>query len=158
MPKKPEANEETVIKEYPKSTQFVVDKRVIASGNLILTNRRLAYLREVELDQKEIADLQKLGKEASTEQLIQFALGLHKKNLQIALSSIVRAKLGFYSIFPIPRTYMRVYYKTTSRKENMLIFQFTQPFLKRIMMSRFPTLEFISAINKAVKAQKDGKK
>ena len=101
MPDKSSASKEVVIKEYPKSTHWLEGNQVRAVGNLVLTNRRLVFLRQTVISQKEVENLQKLSQEASTERLIQFALTLHKKNFQIPLSSIVSAKLGFLSIFPL---------------------------------------------------------
>jgi len=147
-----QATEEVVIKEYPKSTYWLEGHQVMAVGNLVLTNERLAFLRQVVLSEKEIETLQKLSQEATANTLIQFALSLHKKNFQLPLSSIVSVKMGLYSILPV-RPCMRVYYKSASKKEKTVSFLFTVPLLKRLLLSEFPTLGWIRAINKAVKAK-----
>ncbi len=154
MSGKSSASDETVIKEYPKSTHLLEGNQVRAVGNLILTNKRLVFLRQTVISEQELEKLQKLSNEANTEKLIQAALTLHKKNLQIPLSSIVSAKLSFLSGFPIPQSYMRVYYRTASKKVKTLSFRFTLPLLKRLLMSEFPTLDWVRTINKAVKAQR----
>jgi len=147
-----QAAEEVVIKEYPKSTFWLEGRQVRAVGNLVLTNERLLFLRQVVLSQQEIETLQKLSKEASTSKLLQFALSLHKKNFQLPLSSIVSAKMGLNSILPI-RPCLRVYYRSASKKEKTESFLFNVPILKRLLMSEFPTLGWTRAVNKAVKAR-----
>ena len=156
MPDKDKATaaEEVVIKEYPKSTHWLEGNQVRAVGNLVLTNRRLVFLRQVFLNPKELENLQRLSQEGSTEQLIQAGLSLHKKNFQVPLPSIVSAKLGVYFAFPFPQTYLRIYYRTASKKVKTLSFRFRLPPLKRLLASDFPTLEWIRAINKAVKSQR----
>ena len=149
-----QASDEVVIKEFPKSTYLLDGKQVIAAGNLILTNKRLVFLRQIVLTEKEIENLQNLQQEANTERLMQFALGLHKKNLQIPLSSIVSAKLGSYFRFPILKPCMRLSHRTASSKVKTLTFWFNPPFLKQMLMSEFPTLAWIRAIKKAVKVQR----
>ena len=148
-----QASEEVVIKEYPKSTHWLEGRQIRAVGNLVLTNQRLVFLRQVLPSEKEIETLQKLSKEESTERLIQFAFTLHKKNFQTPLSSIVSAKLGLHFVFPSLQPYMRVSYRTASKKVKTLSFRFRLPLLKRLMMSEFPTLGWSRVINKAVKAQ-----
>ncbi len=154
MSDKPAASEEVVIKQYPNSTHLLEGDQVRAAGNLILTNKRLVFLRQTALTEKEVENLQKLSQKANTEELIQFALTLHKKNFQIPLSSIVSAKLGFYFIFPSLQWYMRLSYRTASKNVKTLSFRFTLPLFKRLLMSEFPTLGWTRAIRKAVKAQR----
>jgi len=154
MSDKSPASEEVVIKQYPNSTHWLEGNQVRAVGNLIVTNKRLVFLRQTVLTEKEIENTRKLSQEAGTERLIEFALSLHKKNFQVPLSSIVSAKLGFHFMFPSLKPCMRVSYKTASKKVKTLSFRFTLPFLKRLMLSEFPTLGWIRAINKAVKAQR----
>jgi len=114
-------------------------------GNLVLTNQRLVFLRQVNLTEKQAQEIQRLDKEATTSDLVQFALKLHKKNFQLPLSSIVTAKMGFLSVFPI-RPYLRVYYQSASKKTKTLGFVFTLPFLKRLLLSDFPTIGWVNAI------------
>ncbi len=147
-----QATVEVVIKEYPNSTSWLEGRQVTAAGNLVLTNERLVFLRKVDLSPEEVETLQKLSKESSTKELIQFALSLHKKNFQLPLSSIISAKMGMYSIIPI-RVCLRVYYKSAGKKEKTEGFLFNVPMLKRLLMSEFPTLGWIRAVNKAVKAR-----
>lgn len=150
MPDKP-ASDEIVIKEYPNTTRLLEEGFVVV-GNLILTNRRLVFLRQTELNEKEGEELQKVAKENNTERLIQFALTLHKRNFQIPLSSVITAKLSYHFVFPSLQTYMRLDYKTASKKDKSLYFHFTLPIFKRLLMSEFPTLGWVSAIKKALKA------
>lgn len=153
MGSKQPAAEEVVRKEHPRSTYWLEGNQVRAVGNLILTNERLVFVRQVALSEKQTEELQRLGKEATTSELIQFALRLHKKNFQLPLSSIVAVKIGLLSFFPL-RPCLRVYYHSASKKINTLSFLFTIPLLKRLLMTEFPTLGWINAIKKAVKTKK----
>jgi len=146
-------SDENVVKEYPKSTCWLEDKQVRAIGNLILTDQRLVFLKQVELSDKQAEEIRRLATEATTGELIQFALKLHKKNFQLPLSSIVTARMGLLSFFPV-RPYLSVHYLSASKKLKTLDFMFTLPLLKRLMMSEFPTLGWRNAIKKAVKKEK----
>ena len=146
------ASEEVVMKEYPEYTYWLEGNQIRAVGNLILTNERLVFLRQVVLSEKEVETIQEISKESTTEKLLQYALTLHKKNFQIPLSSIASAKLGLVSFFPL-RPCLRVYYRSAGKKVKTMSFMFTLPVLKRLMMSEFPTLGWVRAIKKAVKAQ-----
>jgi len=146
-------SDETVVKEYPKSTCWLEDRQVRAIGNLVLTDQRLVFLKQVELSEKQAEEIRRLATEATTSELIQFALKLHKKNFQLPLSSIVTARMGLLSYFPI-RPYLSVHYLSVNKKLKTLDFMFTLPLLKRLMMSEFPTLGWLNAIKKAVKRDK----
>ena len=147
------ASEEFVIKEYPRSTLWLEGKLVRAAGNLVLTNQRLVFLKQVTLNENQTAEIQRLIQEASARELIQFALKLHKKNFHLPLSSIVTAKMGLLSIFPL-RPYLRVYYMSAGKKTKTVSFMFTLPFLKRLLLSDFPTLGWVNAIKKTVKVER----
>ena len=147
------ASEEAVIKEHRHATYWLEGKQVRAAGNLILTNQRLVFLRQVTLTEKQTQEIQRLAQEATTSELVQFALKLHKKNFQLPLSSIVTAKMGLLSVFPL-RPCLHVYYQSAGKKTKTLSFMFTLPLLKRLLLSEFPTLGWISAVKKAVKAKK----
>ena len=151
MPDRP-ASEETVVREYPNSTYLLEDSYTVVPGNLVLTNKRLIFLRRTSLSDKEMEELRKVAQENNTERMLQFGIGLHKKNLQIPLSSVVAARLKFQIAFPfVPRPYMRLDYRSPGKKEKSLSFSFRASFFKRLMMSEFPTLDWIRAIRKAVK-------
>ena len=150
----PQLSEEVVIKEYPKTTFLVEGKQVLAIGNLLLTNNRLVFLRQTTPTEKEVENLQKLSQEENTGKLIQFALTLHKKNFEIPLLSIISAKLGLYFMFTLPQPCLRLSYKATSNRVKNLTFRFNPPVMKQVLMSEFPTLDFIREIKKAVKAQR----
>ena len=153
MKNEPPVSEEVVIKEYAKSTYWLEGKQVRAVGNLVLTNERLVFLKQVALSENQIENLQRLSQEGGTSEMIQFALRLHKKNFQLPLSSIVSAKMRPLSVLPL-RTYMLISYRGASKNIKTLRFMFTLPLLKRLMLSEFPTMGWVSAIKKAVKAKK----
>ncbi len=149
MTDKQAESKEAVIKEYPKTSYLLDGNRIQAAGNLILTNERLLFLRQVPaLSKKEIETVQQIAQD--TTKLLQFGLSLHKKNFQLTLADIVAARIGMLSYFPV-RVYLRVDYVTGSKKIKSLGFMFSQPLIKRLMMSEFPTLGWKNAINKAVK-------
>lgn len=147
-----QASKEVVIKEHPHGTYWLEGNQVRAVGNLLLTNQRLVFLRQVNLTETQTKEIQRLAREAKTSELVQFALKLHKKNFQLPLSSIVTAKMGLLSIFPV-RPYLRVYYQSASKNTKTLSFMFTLPFLKRLLLTDFPTIGWINAIKRAVKAE-----
>jgi len=146
------SSEEIVVKEYPNSTYWLEDRQVKAAGNLILTSQRLVFLKQVALSEKQAEEIRRLATEATTSELIQFALKLNKKNFQLPLSSIVTARMGLLSYFPI-RPYLSVHYLSAGKKMKTLDFMFTLPLLKRLMLSEFPTLGWRSAIRSAVKKE-----
>ncbi|MFC1870421.1 hypothetical protein ACFLYE_04050 [Chloroflexota bacterium] len=71
------AAKEFIIKEYPKTTYWLDGKLVRAIGNLILTNERLVFLRQVFLSPEQTTSMQKIIQEGHTSELLQFALRLH---------------------------------------------------------------------------------
>ena len=144
---------ETVIKQFPNTTYLGEGGEVRAAGNLIMTDRRLLFLRQVNLSQKQAQEIQELAKESTTSELIQHSLKLHKKNFQLPLSSIVTAKMGLLSIIPI-RPCLRVQYLSASKKIRTLTFVFTLPLLKRLMLNEFPTISWMQTIRKAIKAER----
>ena len=146
------ASEEIIIKEYPKSSHWLEGPEGTGVGNLILTSERLIFLNRVDLSDKEMETLQRLFKEATTSRMIDITLSLHKKNFQLPLSSIISVKLGLYSILPI-RPCLRISYRSEKKKVKTASFMFLPPFFKRLLMSEFPTLGWIRAIKKAVKAR-----
>jgi len=144
---------EAVIKQFPNTTYLVEGGEVRSAGNLILTDRRLLFLKQVNLSQKQVQEIQELVKESTTGKIIQYSLKLHKKNFQLPLSSIVSAKMGLLSIIPL-RPCLRVQYLSASKKIRILTFVFTLPLLKRLMLSEFPTLSWMQTIRKAIKAER----
>jgi len=154
MPDKSDTSGEVFIKEYPKSTFLLEGKQVLAKGNLILTNKRLVFLRETDFNEKDAEALQNVLEEGDIGRLLQFCLGLHKKNFQVPLTSIIKTKFRYYFMFTIPQTGMRLTYSTGSGKEKTITFRFNPPITKQLLMSEFPTLDWIRAINKAAKAER----
>jgi len=144
---------ETVIKQFPDTTYLVEGAETRAAGNLIMTDRRLLFLRQANLSQKQAQEIQALVKESTTSKLIQYSLKLHKKNFQLPLSSLVSAKMGLLSFIPI-RPCLRVQYLSNSKKIRPLTFVFSLPLLKRLMLSEFPTLSWMHAIRKAIKTER----
>ena len=145
---------EEVVREWPKYSLWLEDNAT-HQGNLILTNERLIYLNRVALSQKEHEEMQELSKGATTNQVLNFALKLHKRNFQIPLSSIVSSRLGFCFILPSPRPCVRVYYQRASKKPKMASFLFRRSMLMDLFRPEFPitAIFWYRAIKKATKAK-----
>ncbi len=148
----PEQSAEVVIKEHPNITLWLEDSQVKATGNLVLTNQRLVFLKLVALSEKKAEELQRLVKEATTNEMIQFALTLNKNNFQIPLSSVMAVKTGFYFTFPRLNLCLRLTYRSASKKSKQVTFVFKTWFIKVLFRSEPLTMEWVRAIKKAVKA------
>lgn len=156
MTDKQTESKEVVLREYPKTSYLLDGDRIQAAGNLVLTNERLIFLRQVPaLSDEQIKTAQEIAQD--TTKLLQFGLSLHKKNFQLPLGDIAAARIGMLSYFPV-RAYLRVDYLTGSKKIKSLGFMFTQPLIKRLMMSDFPTLGWKNTINRALKNKRKAAK
>ena len=150
---------EVVLKEYPHSTRWLKEQQVVGVGNLILTNKRLVFLNQVELTQRQIEDIQKLRMDsAKTNEEIDFALTLDKSNFQVPLSSVISANMSRYCLFPFPRPYLRISYRGGSRnREKTLGFMFTIPLWKGWYQLEVTTVwGWVQIIRKALKAKQYG--
>ena len=133
--------EETVIKEYPHSTRWLQGQVVIGVGNLVLTTERLVFLHQIEAGEKMAEKIQQLA-EAPTSRVMDFALTLHRENFQIPVSSLVSAKVGWFSLLPFPRPCLRVTYKADKKGGNLKTesFMFTIPLLKGFFQLEITTV------------------
>ena len=124
--------DEIVIKEYPRYTRWLEEQVDIGLGNLILTSERLLFLHLVHLTDEKKESLRKLSQRATTTEMLDHALTLHKKNFQVDLSAITSVKTGFNSILPFPRFCLRVFHRGDKKKKNIktLTFMFTIPLWK----------------------------
>ncbi len=151
-----DAPDERVIQEYPRSTRWLEGTRILGTGNLILTNRRLVFLHAIEPTPEQMANIQKMAG-AATEASVDFALTLHKKNFEIPLRNITRARTGVFAWVPFPRFCLRVDY-LEGKKEipRTASFQFTISLLQGFVRMELTTvLGWAMAIGGAVKrAQK----
>jgi len=141
---------EQVIKEYPNVTYLLIGNYLDAIGNLILTSERLVFLLRAPLSDEDFEETQRMAQEASATELIDFALTLHKKNFQIPLEKVILAKMGLRSYLPMAFC-LRVLHEGRGRKVKDTSFMFQPPMMKRLMMSEFPTMGWVRAINKATK-------
>ena len=155
MDEKPKAvAEEIVVKEYPNSTRWLDGQQVIGAGNLILTSERLLFIHQVPLDEEDLERLQKLSGKMTASRMLDLALSLHKKNFQVLLSSVISVKTGLYSILPLPRPCLRIFYINEKKKgkTNELTFMFTIPLLKGFFQFEITTVQgWVWIIRKAVK-------
>ena len=143
--------DEIIIKEYPNSTRWMEGRNTISTGNLILTSKRLTFLNRVELSDKQIERIHELSAKATTSRLIDYALTLHEMNFQIPLSLVTRVRIGLYSLLPLPRPCLRIFYLGRNREEE-LSFMFTIPLLKGIYQWEITTVwHWVSVINRALR-------
>ena len=142
MSDKPAPSKEVVIKEYPNSTRWLEGPQIIGVGNLILTNERLVFLHQVVATNEQIENLRKLSQEATVNTMVDFALTLHKKNFQIPLSSLIAVKVGLYSLLPLPRPCLRIFYQSQKKKRQIKTasFMFTIPLLKGFFQFELTTV------------------
>jgi len=141
---------ELVIRRNP-NPAYWLDGRII--GNLILTNKRFVFLQRITMTPREKEDSEKLGKETTTEELIDFALRLRKQNFQIPLSSIVSVESKLYTYLP-PTLIMRVTYQSRLEKK-IANFRLKSP-LKSVLRLYSPTVVWVRALREAVKQAKGG--
>ncbi len=127
MNRQPDSGE-IVIKEYPRSTRWLEGQRTAGIGNLILTSRRLIFLHQVQLTDEKIKHMQEISRDRTTDQTIDFALTLHRNSFQIPLTSVVSARVGLYSLLPLPRPCLRISYQKKGEIKSAS-FMFTIPLL-----------------------------
>ena len=143
---------EVVIKEHPRITLWLEDSEVKAGGNLVLTNQRLVFLKQVELTPAKAEQLQKLSLEGNTSELIKYALSMNKKNFHLPLSSIISVKTGVFFTFPRFNLCLRLTYRSPSKKPKRLTFLFKTAFIRVLFRSEPLTMEWVRAVKKAIKA------
>ncbi|MFC2059806.1 hypothetical protein ACFLTZ_01770 [Chloroflexota bacterium] len=135
------APQEVVIREYPYSSRWMDGQKLMGVGNLILTNKRLAFVNRLPLTKEEAETLQKLATTATTSEMIDFALTLHKINFQIPLSSVVSVKTSLYSILPFPRPCLSISYQTKKTIVQTISFMFTIPLWKAWFQFEISTIK-----------------
>jgi hypothetical protein len=132
MNNKPSSIKERVLKEYPNVTYWLEGRQVMGWGNLILTTERLIFLNRIDMVEWQAEKAQQLFKEGNLDKIVDFSLGLHKKNFQIPLSSLAGCKMGMASYFPFPRICMRLLYSPGKKSQADTNFLFRIPILKGI--------------------------
>lgn len=123
---------ELVVKEYPRYTRWFDGQLEIGVGNLLLTSERLIFLHLVHVTDEKKETLQKLAENATTTEMLNQAIALHKKNFQFPLSAITSVKTSLHSILPFPRFCLRISHQSEKKKhaEKTLTFMFTIPLWK----------------------------
>ncbi len=126
------STDEIVAKEYPRYTRWFDGQLEIGVGNLVLTSERLIFLHLVHVTDEKKETLQKLAKNATTREMLNQAIALHKKNFQFPLSAITSVKTSLHSILPFPRFCLRISHQGEKKKhaEKTLTFMFTIPLWK----------------------------
>ena len=126
------STDELVVKEYPRYTRWFDGQLEIGIGNLILTSERLIFLHLVHVTDEKQESLQRLSEKATTTEMLNQAIGLHKKNFQVPLSAITSVKSSLHSILPFPRFCLRISHRSDKKRhtEKTLTFMFTIPLWK----------------------------
>jgi len=148
------ASGEIVLKEYPYSTRWLEGRQIIGVGNLILTNKRIVFLHQVELSDEEMEKLRKLPEKLTAMEMIDFGLSLHENNFQFPLSSITQVKTGLHSLLPFPRPCLRIFYRSGKKKRDVITasFMFTIPLLKGFFQLEITTVwVWVMLINKVLR-------
>ena len=148
---------EAVLKEYPNSTRWIEGHRILGEGNLILTNERLVFLNRVAVSERQNEKIKEL-EGAPINEILDFALTLHKKNFQIPLSSIIAADRARFALFPLPRFCLRITYLSGSKqKEKPLDFMFTISVLRGFFQLEITIVSgWVRMIRKVLKAKQYG--
>lgn len=100
---------ENIIRQHRRFAYRVEGHQVKGEGSLILTNHRLLFLNRIERSPEVEADIKRLA-DAPMKEVLDHALTLHQENLEIPLTSIIRAGVGNLFSFPMPRFCLSVYY------------------------------------------------
>lgn len=120
-------NLEIIIRQHSRWTHCVEGRRTIGKGSLVLTNRRLLFLHQIEASPDVASTIKKLA-DAPIEMVLNHALTLHKNCFQIPLSSIIRVGIGGFARFPFPHPNLSVsYLKDKKLTFQMAAFQFEKP-------------------------------
>lgn len=130
---------ENIIRQHRRLAYLVEVREVKGEGSLILTNHRLLFLNRVERSPQVEADIKRLA-DAPMREVLDHGLTLNKENLEIPLSSIIKAGVGNLYSFPMPRFCLSVYYlhpkklvphtvtfQFRNARSNILFGLFTQP-------------------------------
>jgi hypothetical protein len=152
MSDKPQTSEERVIREYPNVTIWLEGNKVEGWGNLILTSERLIFLNRVVLEEWQMQKVREFSQNPDLQKILDFSMKLHKKNFEIPLSQVVRARVGIYGFVPIPKMCMRIDHLT--RKDNFMTtgFWFRIPFLKGLVQLELTLVwGWVNAVNSAIK-------
>jgi hypothetical protein len=100
---------ENIIRQHRRQAYLVEVKEVKGEGSLILTNHRLLFLNRIERSPEIEADIKRLA-DAPMKEVLDHGLSLNKENLEIPLSSIIKAGVGNLFSFPTPRFCLSIYY------------------------------------------------
>ena len=144
--------QEKIIKEHRKWTQWIEHPRALRLGNLVLTNRRLIFLHQIQSSPDVKDNIKKLA-DAPTETVLNYAFSLNRSNFQIPLSAIGKIRIGAFNWMPLPHVCLSVIYfdgKHTASK--LASFQFIRPIKQTILNPQlFVDIGWVRAINKAMK-------
>jgi hypothetical protein len=152
MGNKQKTNEERVIREYPNVTYWLDGSRAEGLGNLILTSKRLIFLNRVALEDWQMEKVRELSQDPDLQKILDFSMKLHKKNFEIPLSQVVRARMGILGFLPFPKLCMRIDHMT--RRDNFEVtgFWFRIPILKGLVQLEITLVwGWINAVNAALK-------
>jgi hypothetical protein len=152
----PNTEPEKIIKEHRKWTQWIERPRAMRMGNLVLTNRRLIFLHQIQSSPAVKDNIKKLA-DAPTETVLNYAFSLNGSNFQIPLPAIGKVTIGTFNWTPFPHVCLSVVYfdgKHTNSKSAS--FQFIRPIKQTILNPQLIVdIGWVQAINKAIKNTDD---
>lgn len=154
-PARPDSEAEVILKEHRRWTRWIRGSQNLGEGNLTLTNRRLLFLYRITSSPEVAANIQRL-KDTPVEDVLNYALTLHKNNFQIPLSSVVKVGVGFYLRFLLPHFHLRVSYLEAKKKvPRTFAFQFRRPMLEVLLRPQIIEVwTWAGAIKRAIRGQK----
>jgi hypothetical protein len=147
---------EKIIKEHRKWTQWIERPRATHLGNLVLTNRRLIFLHQIQSSPNVKDNIKRLA-DAPTETVLNYAFSLNGSNFQIPLPAIGKVTIGTFNWTPFPHVCLSIVYfdgKHTTGKSAS--FQFIRPLKQTIINPQLIVdIGWVQAINKAIKNTDD---
>jgi hypothetical protein len=124
---------EIIIKEHRRWTQCIEKPRIMRLGNLVLTNRRLIFLHQIQSGPDVKDNIQKLA-DAPMETVLNYAFTLNRNNFQIPLSSIGNVRIGTFNWSPFPHVCLTVtYFDGIHTASKSASFQFIRPIKQTIL-------------------------
>jgi hypothetical protein len=143
---------EYIIKEHRRWTQWIGNRFSRQLGNLVLTNKRLIFLHQIQSNPDVREKIKQLA-DSPIETVLNYAFTLNKNNFQIHLSTIAGVRIGTFNWNPIPHICLTViYFDGKQATSKLASFQFLRPIKQTILNPQIVVdISWIRAIKKAIK-------
>jgi hypothetical protein len=148
-----QTQEERIIKEHRRWTQWLEKPHLTKMGNLVLTNRRLIYLHKTQNSPDLQENIKKLAA-APMEKVLNYAFGLNRNNFQFPLSAVIRVRISTFKWNPFPHICLNItWLDSKTGKPKTASFQFIRPLKDTILHPQLiVALGWTGTINRAIKA------